>query len=74
MEDRRQQPEYLDSDKRKYVYFSRSQSAVDGLVLVLIFFLPRSFEQFYLMLLVLGIEFTSVPDIHNRVILSMRKS
>jgi len=74
MEDRRQQPEYLDSDKRKYVYFSRSQSAVDGLVLVLIFFLPRSLEQFYLMLLVLGIEFTSVPDIHNRVILSMRKS
>ena len=54
--------------------FLSSHSAVDGLVLVLIFFLPRSLEQFYLMLLVLGIEFTSVPDIHNKVILSMRKS
>ncbi|MEG5129520.1 hypothetical protein QUB63_35565, partial [Microcoleus sp. ARI1-B5] len=72
--DSRQQPEYLDSAKRKYVYLDRSQSAVDGLVLVLIFFLSRSLEQFYLMLFVLGIEFTSVPDIHNRVILSMRKS
>jgi hypothetical protein len=40
MEDSRQQPEYLDSAKRKYVYLDRSQSAVDGLVLVLIFFLP----------------------------------